>query len=267
MRKISLKTDGALRDAELDDQGRIHLGGAALAPEEIRWEPVTDQSVICAALNDAEHYAQLAAGFHAAPYGAPPEQPVFFVKPPNTLTAHLTDVQCPEQADGIHTGAGLAVAINRPTSRVNQQEAWACVSGYTIFNDFTLAEDSYFRPPVKTKCVDSFGPVGPYIVARDEIPDPHGLAVTTRVNGEVKQTASTAGLRLSIPALIEALSEFMTLATGSVVVSGFPAGRVKVKPGDEVVVEIEQIGSLTNHIVAEAEYRARRNGRQVAGLC
>ena len=74
------------------------------------------------------------------------------------------------------------------------------------------------------------------------------------MNGELRQTASSADLRLTIPTIIEALTEFMTLQPGMVVVSGFPADRVAVKPGDQVMVEIEQVGSLVNHVVASREY-------------
>ena len=137
---------------------------------------------------------------------------------------------------------------DKPASRINREQGFDYVGGYTIYNDFTLAEDSYFRPPVTSKCLDGFGPVGPYIVDREEIADPHNLAIRTYVNGELKQTASTADLRLDIPAIIEALTEFMTLTPGTVVVSGFPDGRAAVKPGDEVKVQIEQVGSLANRI-------------------
>ena len=126
------------------------------------------------------------------------------------------------------------------------------ISGYTIYNDFTLAEDSYFRPPVTTKCLDGYGPAGPYIVDAEEITDPHNLAISTYVNGQLKQTASTKDLRLTIPAIIEELTEFMTLTPGAVVVTGFPPARVAVQPGDEARVEIEQLGSLVNLIIKDA---------------
>ena len=254
MKKIRINADGTLREAAVDEQGRIHLDGKTVELEEIRLLPVTDQPVICTALNYVGHYARVEDVFHHPPYKKPPPQPVFFIKPPNTLTGHLSDVPCPNHVDNIYTGAGLAFVVGRSASRVSREQGFDYVSGYTIFNDFTLAEDSYFRPPVKTKCLDAFGPVGPFIVAREEITDPHDLTIKTVVNGELRQSASSADLRLDIPAIIEALTEFMTLAAGMVVVSGFPADRVAVKPGDEVVVEIEQLGSLVNHVVTGAEY-------------
>ena len=205
------------------------------------------------ALNYAGHYDQLADSFHHPPYKQPPRQPVFFIKPRNTLAGHLGEIPCPAGVDQIYTGAGLGFVIGRTASRVTQEQGFEYIGGYTIYNDFCLAEDSYFRPPVTTKCLDGYGPVGPYIVGAEEITDPHDLTITTYVNGELKQTASTKDLRLTIPAIIEALTEFMTLAPGAVVVSGFPPGRVAVQPGDEVTVEIERIGSLVNRIVKDAD--------------
>ena len=249
--QVRVNAEGTRRKATVDEQARIHLDGRTLALEQTALPPVTDQPVICVALNYAGQYNRLAAGFDQPPYKQAPRQPVFFIKPPNTLTGHLGEVPCPDTVDQIYTGAGLAFVIGLPASRVKREQALDHVGGYTIFNDFSLAEDSYFRPPVTTKCPDGFGPAGPYIVDREEITDPHNLAIRTYVNGELKQTASTADLRLPIPAIIEALTEFMTLTPGAVVVSGFPNGRVAVKPGDEVRVEIEQIGFLINRIISK----------------
>ena len=251
MKKIRVNADGTLRKATVDERTRIHLDGNILELEQTSLMPVTDQPVICVALNYLEHYSRLADTFDQPPYKQPPRQPVFFIKPPNTLKGHLGKVSCPDTVDYVYTGAGLAFVIGRPASRVKREQGFDHVAGYTIFNDFSLAEDSYFRPPVTGKCLDGFGPTGPYIVDREEITDPHNLAIRTYVNGELRQSASTADLRLDIPAIIEALTEFMTLTMGMVVASGFPDGRVAVKPGDEVRVEIEELGSLVNFIVSK----------------
>ena len=253
MKKIRINADGTLRDATIDEQARIHLDGRTIGPEQTGLLPVTDQPVICVALNYAEHYARNEDTFHHPPYKQPPRQPVFFIKPPNTLAGHLGEVTCPDSVDHIYTGAGLAFVVGRTASRVKREQAFDYVSGYTIFNDFSLAEDSYFRPPITSKCLDGFGPVGPYIVDREDITNPHNLTIKTVVNGEIRQAASSADLRLDIPTIIEALTEFMTLQPGMVVVSGFPAERIAVKPGDQVTVEIEQLGSLANHMVSEAD--------------
>ena len=247
-KKIRINADGTLREAVADEQARIRLDDGVLELKDTRLRPVTDQPVICVALNYAGHYEQFAAAFHQPPYKQPPRQPVFFIKPRNTLAGHLDETLCPEGVDRIYTGAGLAFVIGRTAGRVTREQALDYISGYTIYNDFTLAEDSYFRPPVTTKCLDGYGPVGPYIMDPEQIADPHDLAISTYVNGKLKQTASTKDLRLRIPAIIESLTEFMTLTPGAVVVTGFPPGRVAVQPGDEVRVEIEQVGSLVNQV-------------------
>ena len=249
MKTIRVNHDGVLQTAKVDEQALIHLDGNTVGLGETRLRPVTDQPVICVALNYAEHYQQLVDTFSHPPYKEPPRQPVFFIKPRNTLAGHLDQVACPDGVDRISTGAGLAFVIGQKAGRVTRRQGFDCVGGYTIYNDFSLGEDSYFRPPVTTKCLDGYGPVGPYIMDPEEIADPHDLAISTYVNRELKQTASTKDLRLSIPAIIESLTEFMTLPPGAVVVTGFPPGRVAVRPGDEVRVEIAQLGSLVNHVV------------------
>lgn len=248
-KKIRINADGTLREAVVDEQARIRLDDRVLELKDTRLRPVTEQPVICVALNYAGHYEQLAATFHQPPYKQPPRQPVFFIKPVNTLAGHLDETPCPEGVDRIYTGAGLAFVVGRTAGRVTREQGLDYVGGYTIYNDFTLAEDSYFRPPVTTKCLDGYGPVGPYIMGPEQIADPHDLAISTYVNGELKQRVSTNDMRLPIPAIIEELTEFMTLAPGAVVVSGFPPERVAVRPGDKVRVEIERIGSLVNRII------------------
>ena len=253
MKKIRINTDGTLREAALDKQDCIRLDGKSLGLAHTRLRPVTDQAVICVALNYTRHYAALVDSFHQPPHQQPPRQPVFFIKPVNTLAGHLDEVACPDDVDQILTGAGLAVVIGQTASRVTREQGYDYIGGYTLYNDFTLAEDSYLRPPITSKCLDGYGPVGPYIMEPGEITDPHDLAIRTYVNGALKQTASTKDLRCPIPAIIEALTEFMTLAPGTVVVSGFPEGRVAVQPGDEVRVEIEQVGVLVNRIVKHTD--------------
>ena len=252
-KKIRINADGTLREAVVDEQARIRLDDRVLELKDTRLRPVTEQPVICVALNYAGHYDELADTLQHPPYKQPPRQPVFFIKPRNTLAGYLGEIPCPDGTDLIYTGAGLGFVIGRTASRVTREQGLDYVGGYTIYNDFTLAEDSYFRPPVTTKCLDGYGPVGPYIMDPEEITGPHDLAISTYVNGELKQTASTNDLRLPIPAIIEELTEFMTLAPGTVIVSGFPPDRVAVQPGDEVRVEIEQIGSLVNRIVKDAD--------------
>ncbi|MFT5131885.1 MAG: 5-oxopent-3-ene-1,2,5-tricarboxylate decarboxylase, partial [Gammaproteobacteria bacterium] len=128
------------------------------------------------------------------------------------------------------------------------------IQGYTIFNDFSLPEQSYFRPAITSKCYDSFGPLGPAIIDKEAIEDPHNLDIKTFVNGELRQEGHSDELVWSIPALVEFISSFKTLYPGEVIATGFPAGRVDVFVGDEVSIEIENVGRLTNKLVSEKEY-------------
>lgn len=127
----------------------------------------------------------------------------------------------------------------------------AHVAGYVIVNEFSLPEDSYYRPAVKAKCRDGFCPFGPQLVPAQEIADPHALELKLYINGELRQRNDTANLVRDIPRLIAEISEFMTLHAGDVLITGTPEGRVDVHPGDRVEVEIDGLGRLANSIVAE----------------
>ncbi len=127
------------------------------------------------------------------------------------------------------------------------------VSGYTVANDFTCRDfvKNIFRPPVKAKGFDTFGPLGPYLVTADEIRDPGALRVSTRVNGELRQEGSTRDLIYSVPEIIEYFSAFLTLEAGDVILTGTPKGISHVYPGDEMVCAVEGIGELANRVVGE----------------
>ena len=105
----------------VDDQAHIRLDDRVLELKDTRLRPVTDQPVICVALNYAGHYEQFAAAFHQPPYKQPPRQPVFFIKPRNTLAGHLDEIPCPDGTDRIYTGAGLAFVIERTAGRVTRE--------------------------------------------------------------------------------------------------------------------------------------------------
>lgn len=141
--------------------------------------------------------------------------------------------------------------IGKSASRVSLENAMQHVAGYTIVNEFSLPEDSYYRPAVKAKCRDGFCPLGPELVPADQVSDPHALSLKLFVNGELVQENSTANFVRSIPQLIVELSEFMTLHAGDVLITGTPEGRVDVRPGDRVEVDISGLGRLSNTIVAE----------------
>jgi len=212
------------------------------------------REVICVALNYIGHVEEREDEFDKAPYKEPPKTPVLFIKPHNTITYDDCNVLYPDDVPGVQSGPSLAIVIGKKACRVTETEAMDYIQGYTIFNDFSLPEKSYFRPAITSKCYDSFGALGPVIVNKENIEDPHNLEIKTIVNGEVRQEAHTDELVWSIPALIEFITSFKTLYPGEVIATGFPAGRIDLVVGDEVNIEIESIGCLSNKLVSEKEF-------------
>ncbi|PUA43060.1 4-hydroxyphenylacetate isomerase [Pseudomonas protegens] len=189
--------------------------------------------------------------FTQPPYQKPPVKPVLFIKTPNTRNSHEAPVVFPKDVERLQPGPALGVVIGKRASRVRLEDALEHVAGYTIVNEFSLPEDSYYRPAVKAKCRDGFCAIGPQLVPAARISDPHDLSLELFVNGERVQHNSTANLVRSIPQLIAEISEFMTLHAGDVLITGTPEGRVDVRPGDRVEVQISGLGRLANRIVAE----------------
>lgn len=187
------------------------------------------------------------AEFNEPPYQQPPIKPVLFIKTPNTRNGDGQPVVMPA-GERLQPGPALGVVIGKTASRVDEKDALSHVAGYVIVNEFSLPEESYYRPAVKAKCRDGFCALGSEVI---ELADPHALTLKVLVNGEVRQENTTANFVRSVPRLIAELSEFMTLHEGDVLITGTPEGRVDVQPGDEVTVEISGLGRLTNHIVAQ----------------
>ncbi len=203
------------------------------------------------ALNYQGLLNQRLAEFEQPPYQKPPVKPVLFIKTPNTRNAHGGVVLQPA-GERLQPGPALGVVIGQRASRVSLENAMAHVAGYVVVNEFSLPEDSYYRPAVKAKCRDGFCALGPQLVARDQVANPNQLSLKLFVNGELRQESSTADWVRDIPLLIAEISEFMTLYPGDVLITGTPQGRVDVQPGDQVEVDITGIGRLSNTIAAEA---------------
>lgn len=190
------------------------------------------------------------AEFEQPPYQKPPVKPVLFIKTPNTHNRQYGVVVYPKR-ERLQPGPALGVVIGKDASRVSIESAMEYVAGYTIVNEFSLPEDSYYRPAVKAKCRDGFCSLGPEFVDRDRVANPHQLELKLFVNGVLRQQNSTANFVRTIPQLIAEISEFMTLHEGDVLITGTPEGRVDVLPGDTIEVEISGLGRLVNHIVAD----------------
>jgi 5-oxopent-3-ene-1,2,5-tricarboxylate decarboxylase / 2-hydroxyhepta-2,4-diene-1,7-dioate isomerase len=156
----------------------------------------------------------------------------------------------------MHYESELVVVIGKTAHQVTPDEAMDYVAGYTVCNDYAIRDylENYYRPNLRVKSRDTLTPIGPWIIDKSEIPDPHRLALSTYVNGELRQRGTTADLIFDIPFLIAYLSEFMTLQPGDMIATGTPKGLSDVVPGDEVIVEVEGVARLVNRIISQTDY-------------
>ncbi|MFQ6111065.1 MAG: fumarylacetoacetate hydrolase family protein [Nitrospinota bacterium] len=193
-----------------------------------------------------------------ASHAPPPEEPIYFVKASTCVVGPEEHVIFPRFLDRVDPEAELGVVIGRPCRRVRREEAMDFVLGYTIVNDVS-ARNIQFKdmkgnnPVFRSKSIETFGPVGPCIVTADEIPDPHALEMTLRVNGEERMRTSTSEMVHKIPETIEAISNFMPLEAGDIIATGTAGEMTSVSPGDLMEITIEPIGTLRNRVVAEGE--------------
>lgn len=231
----TLTATGMLRD----EAGHEHRGD-----DVVFLPPVEPHAIIGLALNYADHATELEL--------TTPEAPALFFKPRTALVGHRAPVIYPAGVEYMHYEAELAVVIGRRCKRVPAERAYDYVRGYTVANDVTVRDfvQNLYRPPVKAKGWDSFGPLGPWLV-EDEIADPSGLTVRSYVNGELRQEGNTAHFIHGVPQIIEYISFFMTLEENDVLLTGTPKGLSHVYAGDVMRVEVEGIGALENPVVAE----------------
>ena len=208
--------------------------------------PVAHPRLIGVGLNYAEHAAE--SGLPA------PDQPMLFHLPSTAVCNPGDDIVYPRQGRVVHYEGELAVVIGTPARRVSAARALDHVFGYTIGND--VSERVIQKAEMANGCLligkgfDTFKPLGPWIATGL---DPSDLQLTTRLNGRVVQSTSTADLIFTVAELIEYLSAAVTLLPGDVIMTGTPSGVGEVQPGDVVEIEIEGIGVLRNPVVAEPE--------------
>jgi 5-oxopent-3-ene-1,2,5-tricarboxylate decarboxylase / 2-hydroxyhepta-2,4-diene-1,7-dioate isomerase len=246
MRKVRFAADGRVQDGVSVEGDTLIVGsqGTTFDPADVVWlPPVVPQKVVGLALNYADHAEELGL--------ASPEEPALFFKPLSSLIGHRGAVVAPANIEYMHYEVELAVVIGRAARRVKAGNAMDYVLGYTIANDVTVRDfvHNFYRPPVKAKGFDTFGPMGPYLVI-DEIDDPSNIELRAYVNGELRQTGNTSLLIRDIPALIEYITEFMTLEPNDVILTGTPKGISHVYPGDVMRLEVDGLGSLENRVVA-----------------
>ncbi|TVR20742.1 MAG: FAA hydrolase family protein [Anaerolineaceae bacterium] len=210
--------------------------------------PLMPGKIVAVGRNYADHAAELGNA-------ASGELPVLFAKFPSSVIGDGEAIQW-DSADTTQVDweGELAVIISKRARHIDEADAMNYVFGYTVVNDvtardFQASEEQWIR----AKSMDTFCPMGPCVVTRDEISDPHDLTITTKVNGEAMQSASTALMIHKIPALIAHISHFLTLNAGDVILTGTPAGVGKgmnpprfLADGDTVSVTIDGIGEISN---------------------
>lgn len=206
--------------------------------------------VVCVGLNYRDH---------AAESGQPiPEEPILFPKFANSVIGPGVAIEIPPETEQVDYEAELGVVIGRVARRVSEGDALSHVAGYTCMNDVS-ARDLQFRGSqwMPGKAIDTFLPCGPWLVTADEIPDPQALGIRCLVNGEELQSSNTAQMVFGVAELVARISRTITLEPGDLIATGTPPGvgfarkpPVWLRDGDEVTVEIERIGTLTNPVRA-----------------
>ena len=196
---------------------------------------------------------------HAKEGGMPiPQQPIYFAKFANSLAGHREDIVLTDFVEQVDYEVELVVVISKRTRNVSRDDALDYVFGYATGNDFSVRElQNRSSQWLFGKALDGFAPFGPYLVTTDEVKDPQNLNLKLWVNGELRQNSNTADMIFSVSEIISDLSKIMTLEPGDVIYTGTPEGVILgmdkknwLKPGDQVVCEVESLGRLENLLVS-----------------
>ncbi len=262
-----LAADGGLRDlsAEVEDIADATLSSpelarlAALDPAGLPAVPGTPRlgppvGFVGKCVGVGLNYAD-----HAAESGLPaPEEPILFMKANTSIAGPCDDLPLPPGSTKTDWEVELAVVIGTPARRVSEAEALEHVAGYAVIDD--VSERAYQIEGtgqwLKGKSCDGFGPLGPWLVTADEVPDPQALHLWARVNGQTMQDGSTGTMIFPVRTLISFISRFMTLMPGDVIATGTPPGvgmgrkpQVFLKAGDVVEVGIDGLGAQRQSVV------------------
>jgi 2-keto-4-pentenoate hydratase/2-oxohepta-3-ene-1,7-dioic acid hydratase in catechol pathway len=212
--------------------------------------PRPRKNIFCVGKNYVDHVAEMSGNL--------PQHPVVFSKPPTTVIGPGMDIDShPNVTSELDYEGELAVVIGKRAKSVSKENAYDYVFGYTILNDVTARDkQSLHGQWLLGKSFDTFCPMGPVLVHKDEMPNPHNLELSTSVNGEVRQAANTGLMIFDIATMIATITQGTTLEPGDIIATGTPSGVGKgmkpprfMKAGDVVEVEIKGIGVLRNPIV------------------
>ena len=240
--------DAFFRDGWLEKAAGIQEDGVEM-DVRIGCPILQPAKLICLGINYSEHKEE--TGLEK------PASPLLFCKTPNALNGPFDPILMPRTSRQVDWEVELAVIIGREGKRIPGQHAFDYIAGFSVMNDVSgrdvqLSESQWFRG----KSFDTFAPLGPALVTPDEITDVHNLRLTTEVNGKRMQDGNTRDLIFDVPAIIEFISQDITLAPGDVIATGTPSGvgyfrepPIVLKAGDTVECAIETIGSIKNVVV------------------
>ncbi|MEP6828716.1 MAG: fumarylacetoacetate hydrolase family protein [Rhizomicrobium sp.] len=246
-------TPDLLSPEELKRLSAIDAAGLPKIPDGVRLGvPLTGISkIVCVGLNYADHAAETGAKI--------PKEPILFLKAISSLNGPNDDIVIPRGSVKTDWEVELGVVIGTRASYVNEQEALDHVAGYCIINDVSERECQSERGGLwdKGKGCDSFAPVGPWLVTRDEVTDSQNLKLWTEVNGVRRQDGSTQTMIFDVRTLVSYISHFMTLMPGDLIATGTPPGvALGMKPpqylkaGDALHLSVEGLGEQRSHLVA-----------------
>lgn len=280
MKLLRFGPKGAEKPGLLDDQGVMRdlsgqvadIGGAVLSDDGLAAIAALDPSslpevakgsrlgtpiagtgkMICIGLNYADHAAESGSKV--------PDEPLIFMKATSAIQGPNDPIVIPRGAETLDWEIELGIVIGTAAKYVSEADALDYVAGFVLAND--VSERSYQKDRAgqwtKGKSCDSFGPLGPWLVTRDQVADPQNLSMKLSVNGAVMQDGSTATMVFGVAKLVSYLSQFMTLYPGDVISTGTPPGVAMgmptpryLRPGDIVELEIEGLGQQRAEVVAD----------------
>jgi len=245
-------TGDTLSPASLDKLRKIDAKSLPAAPQGVRLgAPVGSvRNFIAVGLNYVDHAKETGAAI--------PKEPILFNKLANCIVGPNDDVMAPKASTKLDYEIEIAFIIGTRARYVEEKNALSHIAGYTICNDVSERVFQAERGGqwMKGKCAETFGPIGPWLVTRDEIEDVHNLAMSLAVNGEPRQTGNTKTMIFGIPHLLHYISQFMVLDPGDVVTTGTPPGVALgmkppkwLVPGDVMTLKIAGLGEQKSKVV------------------
>ena len=220
--------------------GRIAFGDETFDPEAVDiLAPCEPTKIICVGRNYADHADERDEEV--------PDRPLLFIKTPNTVATHGSTVTLPAGKKRVEYEAELGVVIGEQCRNVDAGNADTVIAGYTCFNDISNRDDQDVEQNwVRGKAFDNAAPIGPVIATPEHLSD--DATIQARVNGETKQSSTIDRMVFSVPELIEEVTTYMTLEPGDVIATGTPEGVGPLSDGDEVEIEIDDVGTLRHTV-------------------